>query len=161
VLRLRFKKKNDGIAVITAVRPDGTSTHHSIGKADAYGPIHDFSHYVVETCFGFPRGFYGLLAEGWNIEDFETGARGPIPQEAGLPEQLAGLVSNNVVNQHRLSADDINRTVGRDALTDEQLHDLEQAILDLCAKWRALPPGDTLELEFSPVGQAVSPAASA
>ena len=148
VLRLRFKKKNDGTAVITAVRTDGSSTHHSIGKADAYGPIHDFSHYVVETYFGFPRGFYGLLTEGWNIEDFESGARGPIPHDAGLPEQLAGLISNNVVNQHRFTADDINRTVGRDALTTEQLHELEQAILDLCATWRALPPGETLELEF-------------
>ena len=89
MLRLRFKKKSDGTAVITALRADGSSTHHSIGKSDAYGPIHDFSHYVVESYFGFPRGFYGLLAEGWNIEDFESGARGAIPAEVDMPRRPA------------------------------------------------------------------------
>jgi hypothetical protein len=150
VLRLRFKKKNDGTAVITAVRADGSSTHHSIGKADAYGPIHDFSHYVVESYFGFPRGFYGLLAEGWNIDDFETGARGAIPADAMLPERLAGAISYNVAGSQRFTADDINLTVGQDAVSEEQLGELERGLADLCARWRALPPGETLELEIVP-----------
>jgi len=146
VLRLRFKKKNDGTAVITAVRPDGTSTYHSIGDADDYGPIHDF--YVVESYFGFSRGFYGLLAEGWNIDDFETGARGPIPADAALPERLAGAVSMNVATPHRYSASDINFTVGQDAVTESQLSEMERTLANLCSQWRALPPGETLELEI-------------
>ncbi len=138
MLRLRFKKKNDGTAVITAVRPDGTSTYH----------IHDFSHYVVESYFGFSRGFYGLLAEGWNIDDFETGARGPIPADAALPERLAGAVSMNVATPHRYSASDINFTVGQDAVTESQLSEMERTLANLCSQWRALPPGETLELEI-------------
>jgi hypothetical protein len=48
-LRLRFKKKNDGQSVLTAVRPDGSSTSSNIGTAGGFGPVHDLTHLIVET----------------------------------------------------------------------------------------------------------------
>ena len=154
-LQLRFKKKNDGTAVITATRADGTSTYHTIGPASGYGPAHDFCHYAVETYFGIARGFFGLLVEGWNIEDFETGVRGPVPEQAAFAERLAGALSQNVaqirrIGGHRFSAADINLTVGEAAFTEEQLHELEERVMALVAAWRALPHGEAFELAFEP-----------
>jgi hypothetical protein len=147
-LAIRFKKKSDGSSVITAVRANGTSTHHFIGPAAGYGPLHDFCHYAVETQFGLDRGFYGLLAEGWNIEDFETGARGPIPEQAGFAERLAGALSQSLGGAHRFTAEDINLTVGEHAVNGEQLASLEQQVSDLCTRWHAVPAGETLELSM-------------
>jgi hypothetical protein len=147
-LRIRFKKKNDGSAVITAIRADGSSTHHSIGSAGGYGPVHDFCHYAVETYFDIQRGFYGLLAEGWNIDDFETGVRGPIPDEAAFAERLAGALSQSLGGAQRFTADDVNLTVGSAAVTEEQLPQIEKQVFELCARWRALEHGETLELTY-------------
>ena len=52
-----------------------------------------FSRYTIlsitrfETELGFARGFYGLIAEGWDIAE-TTGkvARGPLPNEAAEVE---------------------------------------------------------------------------
>jgi hypothetical protein len=45
----------------------------------------------LETELGFGRGFFGLIAEGWEIEDTTgKGARGPLPDEAKLVEHIVG-----------------------------------------------------------------------
>jgi hypothetical protein len=45
----------------------------------------------VESILGFRRGFFGLVAEGWTIEE-TTGktARGPIPNDAKEVEYIVG-----------------------------------------------------------------------
>ena len=43
---------------------------------------------------------------------------------------------------------DINFTVGQDAVTESQLSEMERTLANLCSQWRALPPGETLELEI-------------
>jgi hypothetical protein len=145
-MMLRFKKKSDGSAVITAIRADGSCTHQSIGSANGYGPLHDFCHYAVETYFRITNGFYGLLSQGWNIEDFETGIRGPIPEEALFTERFAGALSQSMGGAQRFTADEINLTVGSPAVTAPQLAELESRVEDLCRHWRALAPSETLEL---------------
>src|SRR5580692_5319898 len=68
-LRLRFKKKNDGQCVLTAVRADGSSTSSNIGTVSGFGPVHDLTHLVVEKTLGIRNGFLGLLAQGRDIQD--------------------------------------------------------------------------------------------
>jgi hypothetical protein len=97
-LTLHYKKKGDGSAAFTAVRCDGSSTTAQIGAAGGFGPVHDLAHYVVEKQFGIKKGFLGLLASGWSIEDFNTGIvdrmiREGVIKDAGRAEVVAGLLS--------------------------------------------------------------------
>ena len=47
-------------------------------------------HFAIEI--PFEQGFFGLIASGWDIEDTTgKGARGPLPDEAGEVESVAGL----------------------------------------------------------------------
>src|SRR5207302_930128 len=49
----------------------------------AFFALHDVTHFAVESTLGFRRGFYGLIIEGWDVEDTTgKGARGPLPKEA-------------------------------------------------------------------------------
>jgi hypothetical protein len=159
MLRLRFKKKADAGTVFTAVREDGSSTSTDIGAHAGFGPVHDLTHYVVETSMGFRNGFLGLLAAGRNIEDFNSDAKHWLPEEAAVAEAIAGQLSQDAMTGRPLSVEDFNWTI-RDVLTrgpvkcasvevtGDQLSALHTKLAVLRGRWDALSPGATLELEF-------------
>jgi hypothetical protein len=160
-LTIRISKRPDGDAVLTCLRPDGSSTwHRQKGKHAAFFPYHDLAHYAVESTLGLARGFYGLVAEGWDFSDFGSPwPRGPMPADADPAEFLVGLV-------------DIERTGGGDApiekvneegrrfcaqngiakpwreITSDELKRMRTLTSELYARWRALAPGQAMELEF-------------
>ena len=80
-LKIRIKKNADGSAALTLVRPDGTTTwQKQNGKLGRFFPLHDLTHYSVETALGYTNAFYGLVASGWDIGDFTTPwPRGRVP----------------------------------------------------------------------------------
>jgi len=91
-LKLRYKKKGDGSAAFTAVRGDGSSTTAQIGEAGGFGPVHDLAHYVVENQVCIKKGFLGLLASGWSVEDFNWTVQSQSAEIPCLsPEELAAL----------------------------------------------------------------------
>ncbi len=160
MLRLRFKRKADAGVVFTAVREDGTSTSTNIGPAAGFGPVHDLTHYVVETSLGFKTGFLGLLASGRNIEDFARGATNWLPLEAHIAEAVAGQLSQDAMTRNPLNVDDFNWTI-RDVLsrgpvvvcappeiTADQLAAMRAHLAELRSRWDALAANETLELEF-------------
>lgn len=160
-LLIRIKKKTDGSAALTCIRPDGSTTwQRQEGQLGRFFPLHDLTHYAVETVLGFPRAFYGLLAEGWDISDFGTsGARGKIPDEAGLAEGIVGYFDLERMTGERDTADEMNanlQSVRADRglpptsfrLTDDQIARIRALRADLFARWKAVPPGEVLELSF-------------
>src|SRR5579864_2595429 len=94
-LRLRFKKKNDGQCVMTAVRADGSSTSSNIGTAGGFGPVHDLTHLVVERALGIRNGFLGLLAQGRGIQDFDRNSKEWLTSDAYTAEAIAGQMSQD------------------------------------------------------------------
>ena len=92
-LSIRIKKKNDGSAALSCTRADGSTTwQRQDGQLGLFFPLHDLTHYAVETVLGFKRAFYGLLAEGWDITSFnEPGISKRLPEDAGLAEVLVGF----------------------------------------------------------------------
>jgi hypothetical protein len=160
-LVIRIKKKPDGAAALSCVRRDGSTTwQRQEGQLGRFFPLHDLTHYAVETVLGFRRAFYGLVAEGWDISDFGTTAtRGKIPDEAGLAESVVGLFDLERMTGDRTSADEMNdrlRTIRADRklppvsfqLTQEHVDRIRALRADLFAQWKAVPPGDALELSF-------------
>ena len=114
-MKVCLKKAKDGRPTVSFVRADGSSTSGRLGAGD-FGPVHDLTHYAVETTLGLRQGFYGLLAAGWNIPDFEvkgTGAR--LPDEAIVAECLIGQLSNIVFGGQEITVADFNWLVAEAA----------------------------------------------
>ena len=93
-LTIRLKKGADGGSSIRCTRADGTVTWQRQDPAKArFFVRHDLTHYAVETVLEHRRGFYGLLAEGWDFTDFGAPwPRGPIPADADPAELWVGFL---------------------------------------------------------------------
>ncbi len=93
-LAIHLTKRADGGAVLRLVRADGSATwQRHDGHRAGFFPAHDLTHLAIETELGFRRGFYGLVAEGWSLEETEgKSARGPLPPEAMAVEYLVGAL---------------------------------------------------------------------
>ena len=160
-LAIRIKKKTDGSAALSCTRADGSATwQRQDGQLGRFFPLHDLTHYAVETVLGFDRGFYGLLAEGWDISDF------------GKPEHRAGFlrgrtrrsfrrdVRSRAHDGERGDAEDMaakiasyyeSRSLPRPDVDVTQAHvDQIRALrAKLFERWRELPAGEAMELEFN------------
>jgi hypothetical protein len=160
-LLIRIKKKTDGSAALSCVRRDGSTTwQRQEGQLGRFFPLHDLTHYAVETVLGFSRAFYGLLAEGWDISDFgTTESRGKIPDEAGLAEVVVGFFDLERMTGERETAEEMNarlQTFRADRglsptlfrITEDQTARIRERRADLFSRWKALPPGEALELSF-------------
>jgi hypothetical protein len=159
-LIVEFVKQNDGSVVLRCARPDGSSTWQRVhDQHAAFFPLHDLTHYAVETELGYRRGFYGLIAEGWDIAE-TTGktARGALPNETLEVEYLVSAFSAERSGGVPSPAEEFNDLAATFArakqmpnpreLSDEELDRVRARFDELATKWRALPPGETLRLEF-------------
>jgi hypothetical protein len=111
-LRIQFERRNDG-TVLRCIRADGTVTwQRTNGRQGTFFPIHDLTHYAVETVLGTRRGFFGLVAAGWDLEETNgKGARGPLPDETLIVEHLVGLLNREAAAGVEWTTEDINRAL--------------------------------------------------
>ena len=161
-LVIRLKHHSDGSASITCVRRDGTITwQRQSGSRGLVFPPHDITHFVVESELGYSDAFYGLIADGWRIEDFaKPWPRGEIPQNARRVEVLVGCFDAERRNFSEWTAAEFNAhaTVYAAAsrspdtpirlITDDELGRLRARLRELLATWHALPRGESMKLEF-------------
>ena len=146
--------------MLKCTRADGSvSWQKQEGKHATFFPLHDLTHYAVETELGFRRGFYGLIAEGWEIAE-TTGktARGRLPNETLEVEYLVSAFSAERASGTATTAAEFNDLAATFAsanemtqpreLTDEDLARVRSRFNDLAMQWRSLAPGSTLELAF-------------
>ena len=150
--------------MLKCIRADGSTTWQRLaGPHAAFFPVHDLTHYAVETELRHRLGFFGLLAEGWDFTDFaENWGRRPMPPDADPSELIVGLLDADRVGGHATSAAELNASAALyyaqrgvpDAgphaveLTEEQLDRIRRRLRDLVARWEALAPGATIELPF-------------
>ena len=161
-LRVQLTKRTDGGAVLKCVRADGTETwQKQQGQSAAFFPLHDLTHFAVESELGIPDAFYGLIASGWTID--ATGTRGvaaKLPPDAIFVENVVGTLDTERASGSRWTADEFNdntarfaATGGRPAprkLTDDELARIRKRRAELFAQWHELAAGKTLELTFDP-----------
>jgi hypothetical protein len=159
-LLLQFTKRTDGGSVLRCVRADGSVTWQRLdGRQGAFFPLHDLTHYAVETELRFRAGFYGLIATGWDIDDTTgKGTRGGLPDETVVVEHLVGSFSAEAAGGIPWTADAFNEQAaafaanrGRPAprvLSAEELAHVRSRIRELFLQWDAVPLGGTLELPF-------------
>lgn len=144
---IQITKRTDGAGVLRCVRPDGSVTwqkqKNNVAKHFA---LHDLTHFAVESTLGFKRAFFGLIAEGWDMDDTTgKGARGPLPEEAVQAEHVVGWLDKERSSGTIWSVEDFIAPLAR-KLTDEDLARVRKRRAELFIQWSAIEPGGTLEL---------------
>src|SRR5439155_12633426 len=160
-LLICIKKNTDGSAALSCLRADGSVTwqRHN-GKQGRFFPLHDLTHYAVETVLEHRRGFYGLVAGGWDLTDFgNPWPRGPLPPEALVSEFIVGFLDRErgagiewSAAEFAVGAATYFIQHGLDtpySVTDDDLRHVRDKRRELFARWAALPAGDTQELSFN------------
>ena len=157
-LQVQFTKRSDGTVVLRCLRRDGTATWQRHEKHATFFSFHDLSHFAVETTLGFRSGFYGLIADGWDIADTDgKGKRGKLSAASVLVEHVIGLLDRERAGGAAiLSAEEFNAHIddmagkdpSRPRFTDAQLNNARDRIGQLHRQWAAVPVGSVLELTF-------------
>ena len=159
-MQIELSKRTDGSVVLKLTRRDGTTDwQKQTGPQAMFFPLHDLTHYAVETELGVPNAFYGLVASGWSIQDTTgKGKRGPIPTDALFVENVVGTLDTERASGSRWTADEFNENIARYAaqggrnaprrLSDDELAGIRRRRAELFAAWQELPAGRTLDLTF-------------
>jgi hypothetical protein len=169
-LIIEFTKRKDGRTVLRCVRDNGSVTwQRNESQRALFFPVHDLMHYAVETELGFRRGFYGLIAEGWEIAE-TTGKtpRGALPNETLEVEYLVSAFSAERASGDVTTAAEFNQLAATFAeakgmprprqLSDQELLRVRSRFDELATKWRALPADSAIQLQFpaTPPGRSSS-----
>jgi hypothetical protein len=159
-LTISIKKKTDGAAALSFTRADGTVTwQRQEGRQGRFFPLHDLTHYAVETVLRLDRAFYGLVAAGWNLTDFgNPWPRGPMPPDAGMAELIVGFLDTERASGAVWTAGDFNTKavayhqirggVPTLEVTEADLGRIRAVRQALFDRWDALPAGAAIELPF-------------
>ncbi|HMB92492.1 MAG TPA: hypothetical protein VKP65_16685 [Rhodothermales bacterium] len=156
-LTIRLTKKPDGTSVLVCTRPNGSATWQR--HRGAFFPLHDLTHYAVETVLRLRFGFYGLLAHGWHITDFgERAIPAEAQADATLAEAVVGLMDQERATGIVPDTKDFNEMLAAvyqelgvpldRSLTEDTLQTIRARFTDLAGRWKQVEPGGTLELPF-------------
>ncbi len=147
--------------MLNVLRADGTVTWSRLHPGLE---VHDLAHYAVESTLGLDDAFFGILARGYNIEEFAA-PRERRP-EALLPANLpvVSLQVEHLVNllltewqdgeeladyRQQLRAileEDGLRVMNQ--LTEANLAQIRQRLRALWRQWEAIPTDGILELRL-------------
>src|SRR5262249_42752559 len=154
-LRVQFTKRTDGSVVLRCVRRDGSATWQRHEKHASFFSYHDLRHFAVETTLGLRKGFYGLIADGWDIADTNgQGARGRLSAASVFVEHIVGLFERERAGGALpLSASEFNAQIDamigtkpdRPSFTDAQLTNVRNRTEELHTQWTGIPGGSMLE----------------
>jgi hypothetical protein len=155
-MEIRFLKKENDRHVITCTRKDGTSTWMNL---DSFFLRHDLLHYAVETTMQFKSAFYGMIANGISITDFELPKEQrniEFSEEALLAEHIVNLI---MVESREGKFDDFDTKLRESLnqnkyflnvalLTGEQPELIHAKYDLLIQQWNSLRTGENITLHF-------------
>lgn len=159
-MHIEFEKRADGDTVMRCTRADGTTVgQRHPGARGVFFAYHDLTHLAVEGTLGRRDGFFGLLAEGWDVADTEgRGTRGVVPAGAIEVENLVGLFDRERAGSVEWTADEFNEAAAAYAhmhghpaptrLTDEQIVAIRAEVRALHDEWRSTPAGSVMRVEL-------------
>ena len=157
--RIEIKKEVNKTSTLKCIRNDGSITY---SKIQVDFEIHDIAHYVVEKQLQLKNAFYGLLAQGYQINDFglpkderpEALQSQNLPAEALATEHLVNLLTidfmqtdvkmdiskslNEILTENNLSFPE--------KVTAEKILLMKKELAVLMVKWKGLQYNQTLEM---------------
>ena len=157
VVRITKARHAERPHTLTCFRDDGTSCGQ---RSHDFFIRHDLTHFAVESVLGYREAFYGLLNQGWDFSTFEEREPGSakvrsMPLEAGKAECLAGafdveLTAGPQPNE-TIAALFAEYGIAAPEITVESIARIRARRDDLLARWHALSPGESMELQFPPL----------
>ena len=158
-LRIQIKKEYDKPSTLTCTREDSSTT---FSKLQANFEIHDIAHFVVEKHLKLKNAFYGLLAQGYQIDDFlipkqkrpEALQSQNLPPEALFTEHLVNLLTVDYM-QSDTKMDIASMLEGilegqklpfPEKLKKQKIVLIQKELSALMSKWDKLTAGNYLEL---------------
>ena len=148
MLTIEITKQSDGTSVLRCTRDDGSITWQKQTKHAAHFALHDLTHYAVEASLGYRRGFFGLIADGWEVDDTTgKGIRGALPSEALEVERIVGLFDTERASGALATTQEFDEFSPR-KLKEEEIQAIRSRRAALFQEWSAIAPGQTLELTF-------------
>ena len=148
-MRVELTKKRDGSRVLRCIRADGSVTWQK--QTDRYAvhfAFHDLTHLAVESVMGYKDGFFGLVAQGWEIDDTTgKGPRGALPAQAVEAEHLVGALDTERGALTTWTMEEFAEYC-RTPVTEEQLRRIRALRAKLFKAWTAKEPGETLEVSY-------------
>ena len=149
MLRIEIVKRADGEGLLRYTRSDGSVTWQTQERYAAHFALHDLTHFAVETVLCYQRGFFGLIAEGWDLDDTTgKGKRGPLPAEATEVEAIVGVFDSERDCGQLWTVDEFNTFAPR-PLNQAEILNIRAARGKLFQRWSAVEPGGKLELRFA------------
>jgi hypothetical protein len=158
-MRVEIRKTADGSGLLRCTRRDGTVCWQKQRRHGVHFAFHDLTHFAVETVLGYRDGFFGLLAQGWEMEDTTgKGARGPLPAGALEVETLVGALDAERACGTLLTTSEFNEMAalqalngGRPAprcLSDTEIQAVRKRRSELFREWQEVKEGSELVLEL-------------
>jgi hypothetical protein len=150
-LLIRIKKGKDGPDCLTCLRPDGSSTWQRVSD---FFPLHDLSHLAVETALELADGFYGMVAQGWNLEDFAApkGERTAFPIVTVPFEDVVMLFQREYREGRFYSVEEMNALFSALPtpweITSEQAERIRTLLRELAEQWERVQVGESLKAPF-------------
>lgn len=153
-MRIRFSKSRaNKPPMLICLRDDGSSTWQA---SYDYFVYHDLIHYAVETTLHYRNAFWGLVAQGRDLDSFGTrdGVKDTYPPEALWVERIVGALQwptiggGEAFTYADFAANCANAELPASIVTPEQWNRIQTTLLDLHTRWQQVPEGDALELEF-------------
>lgn len=151
---IRITKKNERSQLLCK-RNDGTYTFTSL---NAGTPYHDIAHYVVEDTLNIKDGFFGLIVQGYSIEQLSS----PVVIKTLPAEILVAEVITRALHSLYVGACTEDQFI---PLIKEELKDKGAGILNylyedtvykmrdrydkLAIQWKNLIDGESLEVNFN------------
>ena len=159
---IKFAKHANRPPTLNCTRDDGTVSWFTASAANGdYFVSHDLLHYAVEATLGYTTAFYGLVADGRDLNDFGSrdgakDARG-YTAEALDAERLVGLIQVLSVDGQPPCYEALLEAWSTSAepqssrplpLTEAQLNDICTAWGRMVKRWQTVESNGSLELAF-------------
>lgn len=156
MMEVKITRNRNGHGMLHCTRPDGSATWLPLSP---FFVLHDLCHYAVETTLGFTKAFYGMLAAGTDIRQFELPKEQrpfELSPEALQAEQIVNLLvieyaqgrMDDLLDQ-LAAVNELNASRQEPAVLDiAQLELIRERFNALAEKWQALPENESLVLNF-------------
>jgi hypothetical protein len=157
---IELTKSASGGSILKCIRADGSiAWQRNQGRNGMFFALHDLRHYAAESVLRADKGFFGLIAAGWEVTDTTgKGSRGKIPDETIAIEHLVGLLDAEGAGGDNMTARELNgyavayaaqhNRPSPAAISEQSLAKIRGLTMKLHAEWMALPSGEKMRLFF-------------
>ena len=155
-MKIHLKRGRDGPSTLVCIRTDGTRTW---SKLHPFFPVHDLTHFSVESVLGFTEAFFGLIASGWDIDSFsQPGASKRIGTEAALAEAIVGVLDLERAGRGVFDEAQFNAALAESLgamglppfrfISGDELMRIRTLRGELVSRWWSVLEGHSLEVAF-------------